>query len=87
LFFLGGFLKKTAVSWVGSNFINPGRDRQLISFEVHFEKAAFSEEIDRFSWRYWVHCARCNLQDNEHRGTEKAQIYPGKCPSGRPYYL
>jgi len=50
--FLGGFLKKTAVSWVGSNFINPGRDRQLISFEVHFEKAAFSEEIDRFSWRY-----------------------------------
>jgi len=46
------------------------RDRQLIWLGGHFQKAAFTGWINRIIWRYWGHCARCTIQDNEHRGTE-----------------
>jgi len=42
----------------------------------HFQKAAFSGQIDRFIWRYWIHCARYTLQDNESRGNEKHRGCP-----------
>jgi len=49
----------------------------------HFDKAAFSEQIDGFIWRsYWVHCARCTLQDNERRGTEKHRGHPERFSNG-----
>ena len=37
------------------------RDRQLIWLGDYFRKAAFSGWIDKFIWRYWVHCARCTV--------------------------
>jgi len=40
----------------------------------HFEKAVFSRQNDRFIWQYWVHCARCTLQDNDCQGTEKTEV-------------
>jgi len=49
------------------------RDVKFILFGGHSEKAAFSTKTDRFIWRYWVHCARCTLQDNERRDIEKPQ--------------
>ena len=49
------------------------REWQSIWLEGHFEKAAFSVWMDRYICRYWVHCARCTLQDNQHWGTEKIQ--------------
>ena len=27
-------------------------------------------QIDRFIWRYWVHCPRCTLVDSKRRGTD-----------------
>jgi len=47
------------------------RDGQSIWLKGHFEKAAFSGQRDIFIWRYWVHCARCTLQDNQRWGPEK----------------
>jgi len=48
-------------------------------------KAAFNGYVDRFIWLYWVHCARCTLQDNKNAGAPKNRSYPVKCPSSGPY--
>jgi len=35
----------------------------------------FRPWIGRFSWRCWVDCTRCTLQDKEPTGTEKHRRY------------
>jgi len=59
------------------------RDGQLIWLAGRFEMAAFSGQTDRFICWYWVHCARCTLQDNERRGTEKTQRLSSQVPKRR----
>jgi len=59
------------------------RDGQIIWLEDYFEKVAFSSYIHIFIWRYWAHCARCTLQDNERQGTEKTQRLYSQVPQRR----
>jgi len=58
------------------------KDGQIIWLACHFEMAAFSGWTDRCICWYWVHCARCSLQDNERRSTAKTQGLSSQVPSG-----
>jgi len=49
------------------------RDEKLIWLVGHFETTTFSAKIDRIICWHWLHCAKCTLQENERRGTEKSQ--------------
>jgi len=58
------------------------RDGQLIWLACHFDMAAFSRQTDRFIYWYWVHCARCTLQDKttKSRGTKNTQGLSSQVP-------